>query len=268
MITADCHVHTQFSGDSSVDMESVVVKAMELGLTKICFTDHMDYDYPIQYDLNFTFSVEEYLKEIDKLSIKYQNRIEIYKGIELGLVPNLASKYRDLVRKYPFDFVIGSSHLVENLDPYYKEFWENKVEETGYLSYFQTIIDNMKAFDDFDSYGHMDYIVRYGPNKNQYYTYERYADIIDEILRILIANGKALEINSAGYKYGLGHMHPQEDVLKRYKELGGELITIGSDAHKLEHLAYDFHKVREVLLTLGFEHYAVYEKRKPKLLKL
>ena len=119
-----------------------------------------------------------------------------------------------------------------------------------------------------DSYGHIDYVVRYGPNKNTFYSYERYRDLIDEILKTLIEKGIALEVNTAGYKYGLGAPNPHPDILKKYRSMGGELLTVGSDAHRPEHLAYDFQKVTPLLKECGFKAYTVFEKRVPKFLPL
>lgn len=135
--------------------------------------------------------------------------------------------------------MIGSSHVVNGIDPYYPAFYKGKTEHEAYTEYFESILDNLHSGADFDVYGHIDYVVRYGPDKNKYYSYERYADIIDAILKEIISQGKGIELNTAGFKYGLGHPNPTEDVLKRYHELGGEIITVGADAHKPEHVAYD-----------------------------
>ena len=132
--------------------------------------------------------------------------------------------------------MIGSSHLVHRRDPYFPDYYEGRTEEEAYREYFTSILENLAAFDCFDVYGHIDYVVRYGPNKNQNYSYGKYADILDNILRTLIHKGKGIEINTGGFKYGLGHPNPTEGVLKRYRELGGEIITIGADAHKPEHV--------------------------------
>ena len=115
----------------------------------------------------------------------------------------------------------------------------------------------------YDTLGHLDYIVRYGPNKNQNYSYEAYASYIDPILQFLIEQHKCLEVNTAGLKYGLGHPNPEESVLKRYRELGGTLITIGSDAHRPEHIAYDFDKLESILKELGFRSYTIFRQREP-----
>ena len=114
-------------------------------------------------------------------------------------------------------------------------------------------IKNAQSDVDFDVYGHLDYVVRYGPNKNQFYSYQKYAEVIDEILRTLIQKGKGIELNTAGFKYGLGHAHPTLDILKRYKELGGEILTIGSDGHTPEQIAWEFDIVPSLLKEAGFD---------------
>ena len=100
------------------------------------------------------------------------------------------------------------------------------------------------------------------------YSYKQYADIIDEILKLLIEKGKGIEINTGGFKYGLGHPNPTEDIIARYRELGGEIITVGADAHKPEHVAFDFEKVSGILKEAGFSYYTVFKNRKPEFVKL
>ena len=149
------------------------------------------------------------------------------------------------------------------MDPYYPDYYKGKTEDQAYLEYFESILENIACFHEFDVYGHIDYVVRYGPNKNLYYSYEKFRDVIDEILRQLISLGKGIEINTAGYKYGLGQPNPCTGILKRYRQLGGEILTLGADAHKPEHIAYDFHRLPDVLRSCGFTHYTVFHNRKP-----
>ena len=125
-----------------------------------------------------------------------------------------------------------------------------------------------RQFHDFDVMGHLDYVVRYGKHREQEYSYGRFADEIDEILRYLIEHGKGLEVNTAGLKYGLPFAHPHPDVLKRYKKLGGEIITVGADAHKPEHVGYDFNIVDNILEACGFKYYAEFIKRAPVFRKI
>ena len=263
----DSHMHCNFSGDSQTAPEDMIAQAIKLNLPGICFTDHMDYDYPDEPE-TFLLDIEKYQPKILSLQKEYADRLDIHYGIELGLQPHLAEKLTNLVTSHPFDFVIGSSHVVHGFDPYFGGFFANRTEEECYYEYFTSIIENIHAFTDFDVYGHIDYVVRYGPNKNANYTYAGYRDVIDDILRLLISLGKGIEINTGGFKYGLGHPNPTEDVIRRYRELGGEIITIGADAHAPEHVAYDFAKVTPILKDCGFHYYTVFSKRKPKFLPL
>lgn len=263
----DTHMHTNFSGDSDASPESMAEKAISLGLSGVCITDHLDYDYPDEPE-TFLLDVENYVPEILNLQKKYEDRLPISLGIELGLQPHLADKHRALLEQYSFDFVIGSSHVVHGIDPYYPAYYENRTEAAAYREYFESILENILAFDGFDIYGHIDYVVRYGPNKNADYSYRKYQDIIDEILKTLIEKGKGIELNTSGFKYGLGHPNPTEDIIRRYRELGGEIITIGADGHRPEHIAYDFEKVPGILKSCGFDYFTVFQNRTPQFISI
>ena len=263
----DTHMHTRFSGDSDAEPEAMIQHAIDSGLGGICITDHMDYDYPDDPDL-FLLDLDSYFATLPSLQEKYAGRLPVCLGIELGLQPQLAQRHQELVNSFPFDFVIGSSHVVHGIDPYYPHYYEGRTESEAYEEYFSSILENIRAFDRFDVYGHLDYVVRYGPSRNENYSYARYQDLIDTILKELISRGKGIEINTAGFKYGLGHPNPAEDILLRYHELGGEIITVGADAHCPEHIAYDFFKVPDILKNAGFRYAAYFEKRKPAFYKL
>jgi histidinol-phosphatase (PHP family) len=259
-------MHCHFSGDSETPPEKMVQAAMTYGLDGICFTDHQDYDYRETPGL-FDLDVPAYRKEILRLQKEYAS-FPILWGIELGLQPHTLEQNLALTKSFPFDFVIGSSHCVRSIDVYYPAFYEGRTEEEAYREYFESILANVTSGADFDVYGHLDYIVRYGPNRNQYYSYAKYAEIIDEILRQLIARGKGIELNTAGFKYGLGHPNPTEEILSRYRKLGGEILTLGADGHKPEHVAYDFAKIPQILKNAGFSYFTVFEKREPKFLPI
>lgn len=265
----DCHMHSSFSSDSATPMECMIMQAISSELHGICFTEHLDPDYPKTPD-GLTFSVDLPLYKETCLSLKekYAGKLDVRFGIELGLQPHLAEYFKKLTTEYPFDFVIGSSHVVDGFDPYYPEFFQKYSEETGYLQYFESILDNITAISSFDTYGHIDYIVRYGPNKNQNYSYKQYAEVFDEILKELISRQIGMEINTGGYHYGLGEPNPCTDIIRRYRELGGEIITIGADAHTPEKIGYAFDKAADVLESCGFKHYTVFKERKPEFIKL
>ena len=254
MITADCHLHTSFSTDSDAPMEAMLASAVRKGLSTVCFTEHLDYDYPPENGEEvFLLDLPAYCEKLLELRERFRGKIEVLFGVELGMMPYLGARCEEVVRAWPFDFVIASSHL------------EGVSEEEAYASYFRTIPANVRAFSSFHTYAHLDYVVRYGPHRNERYSYEKYREAIEPALRILIENGKALEVNTGGYRSGLGQPNPHLDVLRAYRELGGELITIGSDAHAPEGVALEFDRLSELLPALGFTHYAVFKGGKPEL---
>lgn len=262
-------MHSSFSADSDAPMETMIQKAMETGLEGICFTEHLDPDYPETPDnLDFSLDMEAYRSGLYELKTKYAGKINLRFGIELGLQPHLAYYFSQLLDHIPFDFVIGSSHIVHGFDPYYPEFFRGRQESDCYREYFQSILENAAAFSGMDVYGHIDYVVRYGPNQNREYCYKKYQDILDEILKTLITKGIGIELNTGGYHYGLGQPNPCTDVLKRYRELGGEILTIGADAHGPDKIAFAFPRAAEVMRTCGFKYYTVFHHRKPEFYPL
>lgn len=264
---SDSHIHSWFSGDSETDPEAMIKRAIYLNMETITFTEHLDLEFP-QEELDFTLDIDEYTKNISELSSKYYSKIEILTGIESGLEPELKDKISNYIKGKPFDFIIGSSHVVNRMDPYSPEFFKKYTEREGFESYFKSIIENLKAGHDFDVYGHIDYIVRYAPNKNTNYSYFDYSDIIDEILKIIIEKDKGIEINTAGFKYGLNSPNPDINIIKKYHELGGEIITIGSDAHTPNHIGFYFNMIEPILLECGFRYYNIFKKRNPEFIKL
>ncbi len=263
MITSDLHTHTSFSSDSDQPMEGAVLAMIGRGLKTVCFTEHMDMDYP---GGEFLLDTPAYRTELVRLRDKYSGRIEILFGVELGLMDYLAPRLRDYLSEWDFDFVIGSSHLVGGIDPYEPEYFSANGDYNGILRYFESILANIKVFDDFDVYGHLDYVVRYSAAKS--YCPADYRELLDEILQTLISMGKGIELNTAGLKYGLGWAHPHPDVLRRYRELGGEIITVGSDGHKAEHYAWEFERAADILRAAGFEYYTLFRNRKPEMIKI
>ena len=242
---------------------------MNLGLSSICFTDHNDFDYPDEDGkVMFLLNLDHYMKEMTRLRAKYDGTIPIYIGLEQGLQTHLADKLNQYGSEYAFDFIIGSSHLVNGTDPYYSSYWDGITAKEGVEKYFSSILENIRICDKFDVYGHIDYIIRYVTDKNFIYDYYDYAEIIDEVLFLLIHKGKGIEINTSGLKYGLNQVHPCTDIIKRYRELGGEIITIGSDGHKPDHIAYAFDKIPEILHYCGFDYYTVFKDRTPQFIKV
>ena len=266
----DTHMHCRFSGDSDAAPEEMIRSAIDRGLEGICFTDHNDYDYPQVPDEESIFLIEPdtYIPAIAALREDYAGKLSIRCGIEIGMQPNVVEKNKALAAA-PFDFVIGSVHVVNGADPYYPDtYFGIKEEKQAIREYFEENLKNIRLFSDFDALGHLGYVVRYAPERDAHYRPADYMDVIDEILKFLIDHGKALECNSSGLRQGLRDPIPCPQILERYRELGGELITTGADAHNPFDVASDFARMREILLSCGFRYYAVYTDRKPTLCPL
>jgi histidinol-phosphatase (PHP family) len=271
MIKSDVHIHTNFSCDSATEINCYIENAIELGFNSICVTDHYDIIYlhdTIEGEQSI-FNTDEYLKNINDIKKKYEDKIEVLIGIEMGLSSHLKTQIDQYLSKYNFDFVIGSSHFVENVEVCSSiEFWKSRNEKEVIFSYFETVLENVKIFDNYDVYGHLDYVIRYAPNKDRFFDFYDYRDILEQILKILIKTSKGLEINTSGLRHGLRYPNPHKDILKMYKSLGGKIITVGSDAHTPDYLGYEFRVVKKMMKEIGFEHYVVYKNRVPKFYKI
>ena len=263
---SDYHIHSHFSSDSEEKLENIANTALSLGMSSICLTDHMDYDYPIspdEPDMTFFLDIPEYAKALGALRMQYAGRLDIRTGIELGIQPHIADENYKISKSHPFDFIIASTHIVGKKEPFYPSFWDGQNIDDCLAEYFSDMLDSLKKFDNYDVCGHLDYIIRYIPDKSFAFSYKDYSDIIDEILCEIISKDKGIEINTAGYRYSLNSPNPCTDIIKRYKELGGKIITVGSDAHFAKDVGSGFDKARNVLLACGFDSYYTFKERTP-----
>lgn len=270
-VLSDCHLHSSFSGDSDTPMEEMILKGISLGLDSMCFTEHNDFAYPDAPDFSgslFLLNTDSYLYDLARLKEKYSGQIRLFFGVELGLQPEVMRQNAVYAKSYDFDFIIASTHVCHGRDPYYPCFFEGRSEKDALREYFEATLENIKKFSNFDVYGHLDYAVRYAPKKDTDYFYRDYKDILDEILTLLLDKGKGIEINTGGIRSGMRDFHPCMEILKRYSELGGEIITVGSDAHDAQNVAAHFHRAAETLRECGFGYYCTFEKRTPEFHKI
>jgi len=274
MILSDFHTHSSNSGDCDVKMQLQVESAINKGLKNLCITEHLDLDYPLSSPdgteyCDFSLDADAYLNEYIQMKEKYQSGdFKLFFGIEVGLQPQVVAENNEYLTKKPFDFVIASSHLLDNCDPYYPEFWADKKDSDVFRQYLQSIYENICLFSNFDVYGHLDYIVRYRKDKDKDFNYYEFSDEIDLVLNKLIEMGKGIEVNTGGLKNGMKYPNPCPDIIKRYRDLGGEILTIGSDAHSPEYIAYSFHTLPDLLKECGFDYYTIFSKRKPEFIKI
>lgn len=269
---ADYHVHTEFSDDSVYPMEQVVKDAMDMGMKEICFTDHVDYGIkvdplpgvPIQYRdgqpyANVDYPV--YVSRIKELQKKYEGEINIKMGLEFGIQSHTIPQYEALFARYPFDFILLSIHEIEDKEFWTYDFQDGKTQKEYNEEYYNEMLRIVETYKNYSVLAHMDLIVRY--DKCGVYPFEKVKPIIEKILKIVIADGKGLEFNTSYHRYGLKDTTPSLEILKLYRELGGTIITIGTDSHKPEHLGAYFEEAKEILKELGFESYCTFEQMQP-----
>ena len=223
----DFHIHTDISYDGRTTGEAVVRSAVKAGLKQICFTDHLDYD-PLDPSHRLDFDTEAYNAAYDHLRA---DGLEIFHGCEFGMLTDTPQVLKKDLQRRHFDFVIASVHFIDGRDPYFPEFWQCHTVEQAEQRYLETLLQCLQLHDDFAVMGHLTYIskTRYNPVKRPI-VYETYREIIDEIFKTLVRKDKGMEINTSGVDI-CGVFLPELEFLRRFKELGGRIVTVGSDAH-------------------------------------
>ena len=258
IIMFDYHMHSHFSADCFVSMEEMVVGSIKKDLKEICFTEHIDYEYPDE-TIVFEFDLQEYEETLKQLQQKYEGQIILRKGIEIGVQPHLLHRYEKLMNEEMFDFIICSMHTTEKKSLHYKEIFTGRTIEEAYKIYYDELLYCVKNFKQFNVLGHVDLVKRYSEEQPKANFHDELTAIFNEI----IPAGKGIELNTSGVRYGLPHAMPSDDVLKLYKQCGGEIITLGSDAHRVSELAFQFRESLELLQSIGFNHIATFDKQQP-----
>lgn len=256
----DYHVHTNFSDDSTYLMQDCLSRAVELGLEEICFTEHTDFGTKGGAGQYPNCPTDEYLAEFNRCKKIFADKITMKFGMEFGMQVFTVEDYKKLFNAYPFDFIILSCHQVDNVAFWTHEFQKNHTQKECYDRYYNEIYSVMKIYDDWSVLGHLDMIVRY--DDWGHYPFENVRDIVAEILKLAISKNKGIEINTSCYRYKLKDLTPSREILKLYKDLGGEIITIGSDTHQESHLAAKIMETQAELKNLGFKNIYTFDKMK------
>ncbi len=268
----DYHVHTQFSDDSVYPMEDVVKDAISLGLDEICITDHVDYGIKVDWDSGqeiryrngepfANVDYPRYVAQIAELQAKYKDVITIKLGLEFGIQTHTIPQYEALFRRYPFDFIILSIHQVEDKEFWTQDFQQGRTQQEYNERYYEEMLQVVKNYKNYSVLGHMDLIKRY--DKAGIYPFEKLKPMIAEILKIVIADGKGIEVNASSHRYGLTDSMPSAAILRLYKDLGGSIITIGSDSHAPAHLRTYIEEAKAQLRKIGFNSFCTYDKMRP-----
>lgn len=266
----DYHVHSAFSDDSEYPLELVIRDAVNMGLREIAITEHVDYGVKAEWDAPVTpenahmsrnVNYPAYFAMLKKLKTQYAGQIAIKEGLEFGIQHHTIPRFEKLFAAHDLDFVIASCHQVEDKEFWTQDFQRGRTQEEYNLRYYEEILALVQRYHHYSVLGHLDLISRY--DNAGYYPFEKIRPIVTEILETVIADGKGIEINTSSHRYGLQDLTPSRDILRLYRDLGGRILTIGSDSHRKEHLgAYILDTLKEAK-KLGFEEIYTFEQMRP-----
>lgn len=264
---ADMHTHSENSHDSECKIEEMCLAQIEKGTKIFAVTDHFDTSFYEEYDV--FAPIKNAYETVCALNEKYADKCEILAGVEIGEGFWFPEVYRKLSTLVPYDVVIGSVHLVKYKEltyPYSKMDFSLMSKETTeeYLAaYFDDVMTMLDEVD-FDILAHLTCPIRYISGK--YKTdvdIEKFTDKIEKILRDIIKKGIALEVNTSSFTATPGEFLPPKDVIGKYYDMGGRLITLGSDAHIAQNASAYFDEAALALRRIGFKNIYYYKKRKP-----
>jgi len=260
-IPHDYHLHTRFSCDSKTEMIEMCRSAVEKGIPEIGFTDHFDL-YPTDECRGF-YRPDEWWAELERCREQFAGRLLIRAGVELGEPHLYTSEAQSLLARYSYDYCLGSLHNLGQHSVFDRAYFEVPMDE-GYGRYFAEL-ERMTRAGGFDVLSHFDVVLRYGVRAYGSYDPARYEDAIRPVLQHCINFGIALDINTAVVRRFAAQLCPGVQVLTWYREMGGERITLGSDAHKPENVGADLDQAIAAARQAGFEHVTQYEQRQPRM---
>ena len=251
----DYHMHSTVSFDAKDSGLDMALACAARGLKEICFTDHIDYTP----EMNMVFDTEVYNAAYDALEVP---GLLIRRGMEYGLTPDNAMQLKiDLNRRH-FDFVLGSVHLVDGVDIYLAPYWQDKSYDEAVGLHLETTLECVRAHEDYDVLGHLTYIAKCGANpRKELLRYGDHRVIMDEILRELVKREKGMELNTSGIDRCGGSL-PTLDYFQRFYDLGGRIVTVGSDAHDTARAGQYTHEMAAELKKI-FGYVCTFEDRKP-----
>ena len=267
MLPQDYHLHTRFAGDSQSEMDAVCARALARGLREIAFVDHHDFE---TFSPEFNrLRLQEYRAEIERCRSIYGKRLAIRCGVEIGEAHAFPAQARELLASFDFDVVMGSLHFIGETATWNGQYFRRYTLEDGVRTYFAELA-RMVAESDFDILGHFDVVLFaiYHTFGLVRLDYTPYAEAVRSVLGTLVVRRKALEINTKSLRGRMGEPNPPLQVLRWYRELGGELLTLGSDAHEVESVGVGLELALAMAREAGFTHLASFEGRQATMVRI
>lgn len=271
---ADYHVHSEFSDDSVYPLDQVCQDAIKRNLDELCFTDHVDYGVKPDHDhpelarledgqpvLNVDY--ERYFPAVAAAQERYADELTVRCGLEFGVQPHTIPQFEALRARWEreLDFIILSIHQVDDQEFWTGDFQRGRSQQEYNDAYYEALLEVVEHYQGYSVLGHLDLIKRYDPAG--IYPFERNRDVIAAILKRAIADGKGIEVNTSSFRYGLADLQPCTEILALYRDLGGRIITIGSDSHKPDHLGAYIRCIQKRLVALGYDSFCTFKHGDP-----
>lgn len=257
----DSHTHTNHSPDAFDLLENNCRSAIQKGMKGFAVTDHFECN---EYDVYKPVAKASF-EDVQQAKERYGGKLVLTAGVELGQPLQNLSAAEETLALYDYDFVLGSLHNNAGLGDYYCIDYATVDVYALLTAYYEQLLE-MAKWNRFDIMAHITYPLRYMVGDHGIKVdMSRFQEVIDEIFRTLIKNHKGIEINTSGLRQNIGCTMPDLPLVKRYRELGGEIITIGSDAHTSADLGSGIEQGMNLLKEAGFRYVAFFQKREPKM---
>lgn len=261
----DTHTHSIHSFDGNFSVDDMCASALEKGAKGIFITDHCDIDGVKEECWDFE---NKQFNDVQNSKARFKDNLEVYCGVELGQGIYEKELSQKFIEAYDFDYVIGSVHNLENMQDFY--FLDYKKYDIYELlnRYFLDILETAK-WNKVDSIAHLTYPLRYIVAREHIdVDMSKFDHIITEIFEVLINNDKALELNVSGLTMDINDTLPNKKYIKKFHDMGGKYVTIGSDSHYTDKVCQDVDTGMDILKECGYTHFTIFEKRKPKLIEI
>ena len=262
MYLADSHLHTMNSFDAKGTLLDKANFAKGVGVERLCVTDHFECQNPEKWT-----AVSKMKRDYEAQKAMNDTGVELYFGIELGSVNLRPDVAEEVIKEGDFDMVIGSLHVLEDCVSIGKIDYASK-DIHSYIDRYLKCLEDIVNYGDFDTLAHINMTVRYAAMQGVALSMEPYYDRLYKMFKTMVQREKALEINMSSVYSPLEAPLPTADVLKLYKEAGGELLTVGSDAHLVEHVGRGVEDAYNYAKEAGFDKITVYARRKPEFIYL
>jgi histidinol-phosphatase (PHP family) len=264
MIPFDYHIHSNYSADAHASMEDICRRAVEVGVPEIGFTEHYDL-HPDEKPRDW-LRLEPWLAELDRCRTKFSGQLQIRAGIEIGEPHLFKAEVESMLARAPFDYAIGSLHWVGRIATFNVAFFQRPAEEAFRLYYEE--LERMTRSGGFDVLGHLDFPVRTAFGVYHGYDPRSYETLIRPVLQNCIERGIALDVNTSAMRKQARVLLPGLEILRWYAEMGGERVTLGSDAHRPEHVAAYLDMALEAIKAAGLRYLTRFERRQPRFIPL